>query len=276
VVWIPVQQETLPARAVVKNVAMFGQFKRQLNIFRNLRNPLVYWGYKYGLLKREPLFLKLHNGVIVEVPTRLLRTFKESVFQEDYIRGFRRAVIHDLVNPTIVDVGANAGYFSLWWLSRFPRSKVIAFEPMPNNFALLERNRMLNPDKDFHVINCAMRSQGGHVILHFDRSDSFTTSASILQGAGGGDEICVKAISLNQLLADFHLSRIDFLKLDCEGSEYDILYHCDGALLDSIRRIAMETHQGAEAAECKEALCDFLRSKKFHVNMRSDMIYACR
>jgi FkbM family methyltransferase len=248
---------------------MSGKFRRQLNIFRNLRNPLTYWGHKYGLLKREPLFLKLHNGVIVEVPARMLHTFKESVFQEDYIKGFPHEIIRDFENSTVVDVGANVGYFSLWWLSRFPRNKVIAVEPMPNNFSLLERNRMLNPDKDFHVINCAMRSQGGHVILHFDRSDSFTTSASILQGTGGGDEISVKAISLAQLVADFHLSRIDFLKLDCEGSEYDILYHCDGALLDSIWCIAMETHPGAEAAECKEALCDFLRLKKFHVNTKS-------
>lgn len=199
----------------------------------------------------------------------MLHTFKESVFQEDYIKGFPREIIHDFENSTVVDVGANVGYFSLWWLSRFPRSKVIAVEPMPNNFSLLERNKALNPDKNFHLVNCAVRSRAGNIILNFDQSDSFTTAASVLKNTRGRDEICVKAISLNQLLADFHLSRIDFLKLDCEGSEYDILYHCDGALLDSIRCIAMEAHPGAEAAECKEALCDFLRLKKFHVNAKS-------
>ena len=253
----------------MKFPVMFKKFKRQLNIFRNLRNPLTYWGYKYGLLKREPLFLKLHNGVIAEVPARMLHTFKESVFQEDYIKGFPREIIHDFENSTVVDVGANVGYFSLWWLSRFPRSKVIAVEPMPNIFSLLDRNKALNPDKNFHLVNCAVRNQTGSIILNFDRSDSFTTAASVMKNIRGRDEISVKAISLKQLMADFGLSRIDFLKLDCEGSEYDILYHCDGVLLDSIRCIAMETHPGAEAAECKEALCDFLRSRKFHINTKS-------
>ncbi|MEI8289506.1 MAG: FkbM family methyltransferase [Verrucomicrobiota bacterium] len=256
---------------------MFNKLKRQFNIWRNLQNPLTYWGYKYGIVKREPLFLKLPNGVQAEVPGRMIHTFKESVFQEDYIKGFPTGVFNDFGAPTVVDVGANVGYFSLWWLSRFPRSQVIAVEPMPNNFALLARNKALNPDKIFKVVNCAMRNQAGHIILNFDQSDSFTTSASVRKtDVSGGNEISVKAISLAQLIADFGLKRIDFLKLDCEGSEYDILYNCDETILRSIRCIAMETHQGAEAKECKEAMCDFLRSKKFQINTKSGghMVYA--
>jgi FkbM family methyltransferase len=257
---------------------MLKRLTRQINLFRNLRNPQVYLGYKYGLLRRDTLFLKLRNGVVAEVPARLVQTFKESVFEQDYIRGFPRNLIRRFDALTVVDVGANAGYFSLWWLSRFPRSKMIAVEPMPNNFALLARNRVLNSDKDFHVVNCAMRNQTGNIVLNFDRSDSFTTAASINKGNGGGDEISVKAVSLKQLMADFGLSRIDFLKLDCEGSEYDILYPCEGALLDSIRHIAMETHRGMEAAESKDAMCNFLRAKNFHVNTQpgSEMVHAWR
>ena len=257
---------------------MLKRLTRQLNLFRNLRNPQVYLGYKYGLSKRDPLFLKLRNGVVAEVPARLIQTFKESVFEQDYIRGFPRNVVCGFENLTVVDVGANAGYFSLWWLSRFARGKMIAVEPMPNNFALLARNRALNPDKNFHVVNCAIRNQAGNIILNFDQGDSFTTAASVIRGAGGGDEISVKAISLKQLMADFGLDRIDFLKLDCEGSEYDILYHCEGALLDSIRCVSMETHRGTGAAESKDDMCDFLRAKHFHVNTKpgSDMVYAYR
>ncbi len=257
---------------------MFKKLTRQINLFRNLRNPQVYLGYKYGLLKRHTLFLELRNGVVAEVPARLVQTFKESVFEQDYIRGFPRLIVRSFDNLTVVDVGANAGYFSLWWLSRFPQSKMIAVEPMPNNFALLARNQALNPDKDFHAVNCAMRHEAGNIILNFNRSDSFTTAASIHKGTGGGDQISVKAISLKQLLADFGLSRIDFLKLDCEGSEYDILYHCEGELLDSISYISMETHPGTEAAETKDALCDFLRAKKFQLGTKpgSAMVYAWR
>jgi FkbM family methyltransferase len=257
---------------------MLRKLARQRNIFRNLRNPWVYFGYKYGVFRREPLFLELRNGVTAEVPRRMLRTFKESVFDEDYIKEFPRELIHGFHDLTVVDVGANVGYFSLWWLSRFPGSTIIAAEPMPNNFALLARNQALNPDKKFNVVNCAVRSQPGNITLNFDRGDSFTTAASVLKNAGARDEISVKAVSLLQLLADFNLSRIDFLKLDCEGSEYDILYHCDEKLLDSIRCIAMEVHPSVEADESRERLCEFLRSKKFHVVTKSgsDLVHAYR
>lgn len=257
---------------------MLKRLARQINLFRNLRNPQTYLAHKYGLLKRDTLFFKLRNGIIAEVPARLLHTFKESVFEQDYIRGFPRHALGNLDDATAVDVGANAGYFSLWWLSRFPRGKVVAVEPMPNNFALLARNQALNANRDFHAANCAMQSRPGTVTLNFDRRDSFTTSASTRKGAGGGDEISVPAVSLEQLTADFGLARIDLLKLDCEGSEYDILYHCAEPLLHSIRRIAMETHRGAESEGCKDALCDFLRVKKFCVRTKpgSDMVYAWR
>jgi FkbM family methyltransferase len=252
------------------------QIRRQINLFRNLRNPQTYLVHKYGLRRRDVLFLKLRNGVVAEVPARMLHTFKESVLAQDYLTGFPREIADRFDGATVVDVGANAGYFSLWWLSRFPRGKVVAVEPMPNNFALLARNRALNPGRDFQAVNCAVQSRSGTVTLNFDRSDSFTTSASIRKGAGGGDEISVPAISLKQLMADFGLARVDFLKLDCEGSEYDILYNCGDAVLDSIRAIGMETHRGNGASETKDALCDYLRTKKFDVRTKpgSDMVHA--
>lgn len=256
---------------------MAARISRQLNILSNLENPWIYWGHKFGLIKREPLFLKLRNGITAEVPIRMLHTFKESVFQEDYISGFPEAVIRSFKQSLVVDVGANVGYFSLWWLSRFPQSKVIAVEPMPNNFALLSRNKALNEDKDLQVLNSAMNSQGGDLTLNFDQADSFTTSASALNDNGGKDKISVKAITLSQLKASFNLDRIDFLKLDCEGSEYDILYHCEDKLLYGIQCIVMETHRGGKKNECKEAMCDFLRAKKFQVNpTRGALVYAHR
>ena len=121
-----------------------------------------------------------------------------------------------------------------------------------------------------------MQNKAGNIKLSFNRNDPFTTSASINIGVGGADEISVKAIPLKQLMADFGLSKIDFLKLDCEGSEYDIIYHCEDALLDSINLIAVETHRGKEASESKDALCEYLRAKNFQVDTKlgSDMVYA--
>jgi FkbM family methyltransferase len=251
---------------------------RLYNMFHNLRNPFTYLGCKYDLLKQDPVFLNLRNGVITEVPMRLMQTFKESVFAEDYIKGFPAKVLHNFKSSTVIDIGANAGYFSLWWLSRFPNSEVIAAEPMPNNFSLLQRNASLNSTKKLHPVNCAVSSGVGEIALHFDRHDSFTTAASVLKNSSGQDELSVQATSIAQLMTRFNLSRIDFLKLDCEGSEYDILYYCDDGLLEKIKCIGMETHRGTEANQNKKSLCDFLRSKAFCINTDSGsaMVYAYR
>jgi FkbM family methyltransferase len=257
---------------------MLKQFTRTLNMFRNLRNPSAYLGCKFGLVKRDPLFLKLRNGVSAEVPAQLLHAFKESVFAEDYVRGFPARVIGDFENATVLDVGANAGFFSLWWLSRHPGSKVICVEPIPENFALLKRNADLNAGEKITLVNGAVGGQAGQIVLRYTLTKGFTTSATVLRDVGGQVEISVKAFPLAQLLADFDLKQIDFLKLDCEGGEYDFLYHCDDDALNTIRRIAVETHSGPEPGQNKDALCDFLRSKNFHVNAPngSAMVYAWR
>ena len=87
-----------------------------------------------------------------------------------------------------------------------------------------------------------MSSQAGEITLAFDRADQFTTAASILEGPPPGrTKISVRTVSLADLMEEFQFSRVDFLKLDCEGSEYDILYQTDPAVLRKVGCIGMET-----------------------------------
>jgi FkbM family methyltransferase len=257
---------------------MLTRCRRPLNMFRNLRNPWTYLAVKFGLSRQDPLMLRLRNGVVAEVSLRLLQTFKESVFAEDYIQGFPPEVVGRFGNSNVLDVGANAGYFSLWWLSRFPGSRVVSVEPMPNNFAQLQRNAALNPAQQMHPVNCAMSSKPGEITLSFDRSDRFTTAASVLENSTGVDKVSVPAVPLARLMENFKFERVDFLKLDCEGSEYDILYDTDPAVLEKVDCIAMETHRGSRPEQTKDAVCDFLRAAKFQVHTRpgSQMVYAWR
>ena len=53
---------------------------------------------------------------------------------------------------------------------------------------------------------------------------------------------CVKSYSLNDIIKDNRLSYIDFIKLDCEGSEYDILPALDSKYYAIIKEIRMEYH----------------------------------
>lgn len=257
---------------------MLQRLLRPWRMFRNLRNPHTYLAYKWGLLRRDPLFFELRHRVRAEVPRRMMHTFKESVFSEDYVRDIPAAVLARLEKATVVDVGANVGYFSLWFLSRYPEARVIAVEPMPNNFALLSRHAAMNPQRRFDLLNCALAAHDGTVTMHFDRHDAFTTGASAVSHGGGEDPLEVRTLTLASVLERCDCPSIDFLKLDCEGSEYEVLYGCGDRILEKIGCLSMETHAGSSPRQRKEPLCEFLRAKRFTVSTRpgSDMVQAYR
>lgn len=166
--------------------------------------------------------------------------------------------------PVVLDVGANAGYFSLFALSRFQGARVFAFEPMPANFRLLARHRDLNPGTSFTCLPQAVAGEPGELVLAYDAADAFTTSATVFgEGSAQGDRLRVPAVTLSAVMREHALERCDLLKLDCEGAEFEILYRCPAEDLARIGRIAMEVHRGTGPDQHIDAVEKFLRSAGF-------------
>ena len=250
--------------------------RRLLNNLRHHRNWWAYYRTKYTGNLRHGFTFRWRCGRQFHVPQRLLHTYKESFFDQAYIRGFPAAVRQKPIR-TAVDVGANVGYFSLFLLSRFPGVRVWAYEPIPVNFELLEQYRHAHPDLQLQAVPKAVTAPACRTLtLHYDRSDRYTTSASILSESEHSDTLEVEATSLADILADHQLGELDFLKLDCEGSEYDILYQSPDQFLERIQRIAIETHPGPTGREQSATLADFLRKSGFELNREGDLIWAWR
>jgi len=239
---------------------------RYFNLLRNISNWPLYLAVKFGLARRDPLFFTARGGIRIEVPRRLLQTFKEIFMDECYLKDMRFPLP---ANPAIIDIGANAGYFSLFAFCRFPGARVFSFEPIPANFRLLERNRNLNPGRQWSCVQKAVAGKAGELVLAFDAGDDFTTSATLIDGGSGQkDRISVSAVTLPEIFAGNGLERCDLLKMDCEGAEYDILYGCPPEVLGRIERIALEVHGGAGADRNIDALEAFLRKKGFVTRRR--------
>lgn len=235
--------------------------KRYYNLFKTFKNWRIYLAYKYGLAKTEPLVFETRSGVIVEVPLRLLHTFKEIFMDECYLAGLERPI---LSGATVVDIGANAGYFTLFAVSCFADARVFSFEPVPVNYDQLERHRNLNSSKKIKCFPKAVAGQTGEISLSFDSSDSFTTSATIFKQTDQQKEsIKVPCLTLVQIMDENGINKCDLLKMDCEGAEYDILYNCPPDYLQRIDQIAMEVHNGEKENQNIEALEAFLRKQGF-------------
>lgn len=119
---------------------------------------------------------------------------------------------------TVVDVGANLGYFSL--LSALAESgagRVIAFEPAADNFALLTANLRLNHcHKGVHAVHAALGARSGPGTLQ--RSEENRGDHQIFRGDGKRAGEAIRVLAGVEALAG-RVDRIDLLKIDTQGSE---------------------------------------------------------
>ena len=135
----------------------------------------------------------------------------------------------------VVDVGANVGLFSLF-AARKARI-VYALEPASTNFARLTKN--VSRTRNIVPLNLACSGKDGQAVLDLSINP---VSFSLVDSGRAGSHETVTMISLSTLFERFNITECDFLKLDCEGSEFDIILGSDPALIKRIRRIAMEYH----------------------------------
>jgi FkbM family methyltransferase len=157
-----------------------------------------------------------------------VRTFDEIFMHDLYPRSLLR---HARV---VVDVGANIGLASYYARLQAPQAKILAFEADPFTFALLSNNvRGL----DVHCGNAAVTSKKGEISF-FSSEVSGWSSLFQSRGALTAAEVTVPAVKLSDVFKD--IPAVDFLKVDVEGAEYDILLG-DSALWDTqINALAVE------------------------------------
>jgi FkbM family methyltransferase len=123
---------------------------------------------------------------------------------------------------TILDVGANIGWYSLNFAKAFPNSTIHAFEPIPATFAYLLANIALNQTTQIHPHNFGFSDHEGELVFYFDPAGSGGASAMDLQGTGTAQKVACQIKCLDRFMADSGV-RVDFIKCDVEGAELFML-----------------------------------------------------
>ena len=247
--------------------------RRLFNNIQNHRNWLDYLFFKFFNTSTPSFTFKHRSGLIINVPRRLLQTYKECFFDEGYVKGFLKQPGLS-GTPVIIDIGANVGYFSLFMFAKNRGAHIYAYEPIPKNFALLNTYQQENKALSFQIFNIAVSGNEGSISLTYDSQDSFTTSASIFSRHENTDQIDVDCVTLESIMQSNHLDRVDLLKLDCEGAEYDILYNTSGAVFDQIEHITLEAHSGERKNENVIELAKFLSGEGFKCNVKRQLVWA--
>ncbi len=223
-----------------------------------VRNPGALLALARG---RGPAVLHLRDGSHYHVRTLMdAWIVKETVLDRDYER--HGAALHD--GWTIVDIGAASGDFTVFAARRAPKGRVIAFEPAPDSVESLRRNVAANGLQNVEVRPVAVGAQAGDITLDVSGGVAVQYRTAGRAPEVGAGRFAVQCVPLAEVLRE--LPAVDFLKIDVEGAEYEMLFSLDEASLGRVRRVCMEYHEGV--TEWAHAdLERFFRSKGWAVRV---------
>lgn len=226
----------------------------RIRLYRDWWKVVAPFNRIYNL--RSEHFVTLRSGEKMYI--RDIFSYDIPIINELYAQDIYKLHSLSLPNaPTILDVGAHIGSFSVAIHTRYPDAVITAFEPHPSNFSFLKKNAPFAK-----CVNAAVSSNEGEAHL----GDHKASSAYALSDSG----IIVKTVTLDSYINS--ANHIDLLKVDVEGAEKDIFEHLEPEMLKRINKIMMEIHPPHKT----EWFSSLFKRAGFSVIVENSMLFAER
>jgi len=233
-----------------------------INLFKDVARPI----YQYmtqreirslsNLLGRRRSYKRyeLVNGVrfldfIFDVPDfpSFTEQFKELFVDENY------KFVSQSLSPVIIDCGANIGTSCMYFKTLYPRSKIIAFEADEKMVKILNHNLKNNNINDVDVIGSAVWIHNNGVEFSSEGADGGSIQ-------GHKEKRRVDSVRLRDVL--LHLDKVDMLKIDIEGAEYEVIKDCQNSL-DNVDNLFIKYHSWNGVAQNLSQLLEILEKNNF-------------
>jgi FkbM family methyltransferase len=174
----------------------------------------------------------------------------------------------------VLDCGANVGYASAYFLSRFPRCSVVAIEPNRYNYELLRRNLAPYAGR-VRAIHAGVWSHSAS-LKPADRAyrDGREWAYQFVE-CDPADEAATPAVDIGTLLRESGAERISLLKMDIEGAEAVVFGAFDISWLDRVDNIAVELHDDTVFGDATGIVSAALAIRGFATS-RSGELTICR
>lgn len=144
-------------------------------------------------------------------------------------------------SDTVIDCGANVGFFALYLESVAPGIRVHCFEPSTSNRSRLSINISENLLENLITVHpVAVMDREG--VLELTQAPQ-AGSTSAFDASLNGSKESVRSISLDQAIAMTGAQKIDLLKIDVEGAEIEILEGASAECWQKIQRVVLEYHE---------------------------------
>jgi len=215
-----------------------------------LKNWYVYPMLYYGLVKKPKVVFATKTNRFVKIRTNttdLMAFTHVWLIQEYSVPGFE---INR--NDVVIDVGGHIGLFSVYASQFCTNGKIFCYEPIKENFDLLTENIELNRLQNVYPFNTAVSKSVDEITIYLN--DDEAGHSMFLETENYRK---ARSTTLPKIFNDNSIDKCNFLKLDCEGAEYEIIDTTPSKYFDKIDKMIIEYHM----ADTKPQLLENLKNK---------------
>lgn len=211
------------------------KFRILIEAIKIIKNWHVYVFVYLGWIKSSHAILKTRSGLRIKlrVNSTDLMAFTHVWLLREYEKpGFE---IHN--DDTIIDIGSHIGLFTLFASQFCKDGRIFCFEPVKENYDMLLSNLQLNDITNVKSFNSAVSEKKGEVKIHLNDDESghsmFINGTKFIQ---------IQSTSLKDIIDSNNLEKCDYVKMDCEGAEYDIINSLPEDYFNKIQKMCIEYH----------------------------------
>lgn len=231
-----------------------------MNVFRVLKKKIRAYYSKTSIelrrISKYPRYTQgitnLEGGIEFTDSASLIAGYQEIFLKQNYLFNTLQK------DPRIIDCGSNIGLSIIFFKKKFPGAVIDAFEPDPRIFEVLKNNIDKRGLTAISLHNTAIAAEDGELKFRPDGGFSGKITKDELP-----DLITVKAEKLSPYLN----KPVDFLKIDIEGAETEVLFEIRNNL-DVVRNLFIEYHSVNGEDQNLDQLLKILKEKKFRVHIK--------
>jgi FkbM family methyltransferase len=227
--------------------------------FEKIWHPLNRWILKITWFKKFEICMRVGDFHLFFRPFVFSDTLMLFTDYEPYIK----RVFQPHKGETVIDVGAHIGIYTLSAAKNVGNhGTVISFEPDQRNFQLLEKNIKINGFTGVKLFNVALDEKSGRKTLYITVDPLYS---SLFPSAHTKGKIKVETTTLDNVAEKLKLTHIDWIKIDVEGNELNVLEGGKKAFSNLVDRVVIET-SNAKAIR-------FLAKRDFKIQRLSGINY---
>jgi len=161
-------------------------------------------------------------------------------------RGKAEYYLPSALQPEIIlDIGSNIGASILFFREQFPAARIYGFEPHPETFRILQKNVGALPSVE--VFNFGLGAADAAISVPFDGADfsRFMSKDKTADWSGPLSPTSCQIKHAGDVVRNLGLTKVDLIKIDCEGAEHDVLTSLPPDLLFHSKWIVGEMHDAS-------------------------------